>query len=435
MTLRLAPQEIVDRSTSSLLAIADWWERCRLGDVVEVTNGAAFKSQEFNTKGDGLPLIRIRDVGQPQSSTHYSGDYEERHLVETGDLLIGMDGDFRVARWIGGRALLNQRVCRLQVRNPALYCDRFLEYVLQPYLDEIHKATSSVTVKHLSSRTVSGLPIPLPPRAEQERIVAVIEEHFSRLDAVESALESSHLRSSQLLECALQAAIHRYPAQESLLASFLTQKLNNGRSVPTANGDGFPILRLTCLQSGLVNTNETKLGDFSGADHEKYRIEPDDFLISRGNGSIRLVGIGGLVPANAPPVAFPDTLIRARVDQKRLRPEFLRVIWNSKIVRRQLESQARTTAGIYKVNQTMIGRVSFPMPSPEDQDRLVQELDRVREVVAGLDAGVSLAQERSKSLRRSILADAFSGRLVPQEPDDELASALLDRIAASRQPA
>ena len=68
-----------------------------------------------------------------------------------------MDGDFRIARWAGERALLNQRVCRLHVCDPDLYCDRFLEYVLQPYLDEIHKVTSSVTVKHLSSRTVTDL--------------------------------------------------------------------------------------------------------------------------------------------------------------------------------------------------------------------------------------------------------------------------------------
>ena len=198
MTLRLAPKDIVAQSTSPLLAIADWWERCRLGDVAVVTNGAAFKSASFNTLGDGLPLIRIRDVGQQQAPTHYSGDYEERHLVESGDLLIGMDGDFRIARWTGGRALLNQRVCRLQAHDPDLYCDRFLEYVLQPYLDEIHKVTSSVTVKHLSSRTVTELPIPLPPRAEQERIVAAIDEHFSRLDATDTALAVAQRRLDAL---------------------------------------------------------------------------------------------------------------------------------------------------------------------------------------------------------------------------------------------
>ncbi len=188
MTLRLSPDAIVAESSSPLLTIAPWWERCRLGDVAEVTNGAAFKSAHFNTQGDGLPLIRIRDVGQAQASTHYSGDYEPRHLVESGDLLVGMDGDFRIARWNGYQALLNQRVCRIRVRTQDLYSDRFLEYVVQPYLEEIHKVTSAVTVKHLSSRTVNDLPIPLPPRSEQETLITAIEERFSRLDAAEATL-------------------------------------------------------------------------------------------------------------------------------------------------------------------------------------------------------------------------------------------------------
>ena len=208
MTLRLSPNEIVAQSDSPLVAIAPWWRRCRLGDVVEVTNGAAFKSARFNTEGEGLPLIRIRDVGQSEASTYYSGDYEARHLVVPGDLLIGMDGDFRIARWVGRQSLLNQRVCRLRVTRPDCYSDKFLEHVLQPYLDEIHKVTSAVTVKHLSSRTVGDVPIPLPPLAEQGRIVAAIEEHFSRLDAAEATLRQTLNRLDTLRASILADAFH-----------------------------------------------------------------------------------------------------------------------------------------------------------------------------------------------------------------------------------
>ncbi len=432
MTLRLAPEDIVAQSTSPLLAIADWWERCRLGDLAAVTNGAAFKSARFNTLEDGLPLIRIRDVGQLKASTYYSGDYEDRHLVESGDLLIGMDGDFRIARWTGGRALLNQRVCRLQVHDSDLYCDRFLEYVLQPYLDEIHKVTSSVTVKHLSSRTVTDLPIPLPPRTEQERIVAAIEEHFSRLDAADDSMAAPSRRTAQLLESVLQTELGTAVLPSQPLSDFLTEPLANGRSVPTAEEYGFPVLRLTCLKDGWVDTSESKQGNFGEIDHGRYRVESGDFLISRGNGSLHLVGIGGLVPHGVHSVAYPDTLIRARVDRSRLRPDFLSLIWNSRIVRRQLESQARTTAGIYKVNQSMIGKAVLPAPSPDVQDRIARKLESVRQTVLQLDAEVDRYHRRSASLRRSILSTAFSGRLMPQNPNDESASVLLERIAASR---
>lgn len=419
------------------------WEWTTVGAVADTQLGKTLSTKPVGG-GRLKPYLRNKNVQwfrvdvDDLKETYFTGEEEFKYQLEPGDLLVCEGGE------VGRCAIWQHRTDELHFQN-ALHRVRtsdgvrpgWLQYALRWSADtgRLASHTSGVTINHLVQRALRKIEIPLPPTNEQERIVAAIEEHFSRLDAAYSALKTGKLRSAHLMECALQAGIRQYPTQESSLASFLTQKLSNGRSVPTANGDGFPVLRLTCLQSGLVNTNETKLGDFSGADHKKYQIEPDDFLISRGNGSIRLVGIGGLVNANAPPVAFPDTLIRARVDRRRLRPEFLRLIWNSKLVRRQMEAQARTTAGIYKVNQTMIGKVSFPTPSPEDQDHLVQSMDQVREVVARLDARVSLAQERSKSLRRSILVDAFLGRLVPQDPKDEPASALLDRIAASRQPA
>lgn len=170
MTLRVSPDEIVANSTSPLLAIAPAWERVRLGDVAEITNGAAYKSTHFNNERRGMPLIRIRDVGKPQASTYFDGEYEDRHVVAHGDLLVGMDGDFRAARWEGPDSLLNQRVCRLRVLSDDRYSAALLAHVLQPYLDEIHKVTSAVTVKHLSSRTLQAPdPVAATERARSDR--------------------------------------------------------------------------------------------------------------------------------------------------------------------------------------------------------------------------------------------------------------------------
>ena len=261
MTLRLSPDAIVGYSESPLLRTAQWWERCRLRDVAEVTNGAAFKSAHFNTERDGLPLIRIRDVGQSEASTFYSGDYETRHLVEPGDLLIGMDGDFRIARWNGTQSLLNQRVCRLRVEDPDCYSDKFLEHVVQPYLDEIHKVTSAVTVKHLSSRTVGELPIPLPPRLEQERIVAAIEEHFSRLDAAEAALGAAERKLDATLRSTLQE-ICRGPWPREQLSDVINS-LKNGVFVsrPSKQPPGSPIFRISAVRPLHLRVDDVRYAD------------------------------------------------------------------------------------------------------------------------------------------------------------------------------
>lgn len=113
-----------------------------------------------------MPLLRIRDVGRSQTEASYLGEFDPAYLVEPGSLVVGMDGDFRVARWTGPPALLNQRVCKTSVRDESLYDTGFLFYALPGYVDVINARTSSVTVKHLSSRTVLDIPLPLPPLAE-----------------------------------------------------------------------------------------------------------------------------------------------------------------------------------------------------------------------------------------------------------------------------
>ena len=170
MSLGITAKEVVEQSASPLLQIAPWWKRVRLGDIAVVQNGAPFESAKFNRDGVGMPLIRIRDVGASDTETYFDGVYDPAFVVRSGDILVGMDGDFRVARWSGRDALLNQRVCRLSPIAGDRYDGRFLTVVLQPYLDEVNKRTSSVTVKHLSSKTVSDLPIPLPPLEEQRRL-------------------------------------------------------------------------------------------------------------------------------------------------------------------------------------------------------------------------------------------------------------------------
>jgi type I restriction enzyme S subunit len=86
------------------------WTTVELGEVCYFLSGFAFKSELFSTEPLGLPIIRIRDVLPGSSATFYSGDYQPQFIVEKGDILIGMDGEFNRERWKSDPALLNQRV-------------------------------------------------------------------------------------------------------------------------------------------------------------------------------------------------------------------------------------------------------------------------------------------------------------------------------------
>ena len=403
MTLRLAPKDIVTQSASPLLAIADWWERCRLGDIAVVTNGAAFKSARFNTDGDGLPLIRIRDVGQPRVSTHYSGDYEDRHLVKSGNLLIGMDGDFRIARWAGKRALLNQRVCRLHVCDPDLYCDRFLEYVLQPYLDEIHKVTSSVTVKHLSSRTVTDLPIPLPPRAEQERIAAAIEEHFSRLDAAEHDIAKARAKGATLPSVVLPGLFSTdWPTRRiGELARVGSGATPRRSEVRYWSGGTIP-----WVTSGAVN--ERAIRSASGLITEEALAETGVKLWPVGTVLVAMYG-AGKTRGKAALLQIESTCNQACAaidyDRSLVSGHYLLTYLNS-----QYEASRRLAYGGVQpnLNLGLIKDMEIPLPSLEIQRSVAR---RAEDIVLGseqLSATCTMARHHVTALRRSILAAAFS---------------------------
>ena len=445
MTLRVSPEEIVSRSASPLLAVAHWWERCRLGDIAEVTNGAAFKSTRFNTSGDGLPLIRIRDVGQPEALTHYSGEYESHYLVQRGDLLIGMDGDFRIARWDGVPSLLNQRVCRLRLRSSGLYSDRFLEHVLQPYLDEIHKATSAVTVKHLSSRTVNDLPIPLPPFIEQERIVAAIEEHFSRLDFAEAALDVAQAKLQALRQSVLAAAFSgrltnpthatdtdpgQLPGGWSLapIADVADVHLGRQRSPRHHSGEQMrPYLRAANVTWEGISLEDVKTMNFDDADFDRFRLTRGDILLNEASGSPNEVGKPAVWDGEIEDCCFQNTLLRLR--PRDLNRDYLYWYCYSSALSGRFGEAGR---GVNIRHLGKRGLAQFPIPfGPRaEQEHVVAAIEESLSRLDAAEAALDAVRAKMAAFRRSVLAEAFAGRLVPQDLDDEPAAALLALIAA-----
>jgi type I restriction enzyme S subunit len=422
------PDQIVADSASPLLGVAPWWGRVRLGDVVEVVNGAAFPSELFNSDRRGERLVRIRDVGQNSPEVYYDGPYEEHHVIDNGDLLIGMDGDFRVALWGGSRALLNQRVCRLQVPDPDLYSNRLLLHVLQPYLNAVHAVTSSVTVKHLSSRTIQDLPIPLPPRAEQNRIVAALEEHVSRLDAAEQALTSARTRL---------AGFRSSTTSETLNGDWPVVRLGDhtvdqryGSSAKASREGKVPILRMGNIVDGHLDFADLKYLPDGHPDIETCTLAVGDLLFNRTN-SPELVGKSAVFEGRGTPVTFASYLIRVRLDEE-LDPHWAATAINSPAGRRYIDAVRTQQVGQANVNGTKLRDFPVPTPSIDVQRERLTQLDQARAWLTAVESEINRALTRASALRRSILASALSGQLVPQDPDDQPASVLLQRIRDQR---
>lgn len=167
---------------SRIEAVPQSWEMERLGTEVSIQSGFNAPSEKF-TKDGGIPLIRNRDLGSTTTEINYDGDFPEACLIGNGDLLVSMDGEFKPRLWWGGRALLNQRVCKIETSGKLN--TEFLRYALDKPLYLIQKSTAGTTVKHLSKSDVRGVNLPTPPLQEQREIAArllTVEEFIDQND-------------------------------------------------------------------------------------------------------------------------------------------------------------------------------------------------------------------------------------------------------------
>jgi type I restriction enzyme S subunit len=188
------------------------WETCLLDDIAWPQAGFAFKSNSFNEDGVGLPIIRIRDVGNDFSGTFYDGDYRDEFLVSKGDILVSMDGEFRVRRWKNSNALLNQRVSRIHFVESV--DNKFFEWALQIALRSLQGAKSYTTVDHLSTKQIGSSKLPFPPISEQKEIVNRVDELMSLCDQLESQTETSIEAHQTLVKSLLETLANAKDADE-----------------------------------------------------------------------------------------------------------------------------------------------------------------------------------------------------------------------------
>ena len=146
----------------------------RLVELCDIQYGYAFDSNHFTEDKSFPQLVRIRDVKKGYSETYYNGEYPEEYVLSNGDLLIGMDGEFNIARWKVDGALLNQRVCKVIVKNGIN--EEYIRFFMIKCLKKIEEKTSFATVKHLSAKELNRIELDLPSIDEQNIIASLLSK-------------------------------------------------------------------------------------------------------------------------------------------------------------------------------------------------------------------------------------------------------------------
>jgi type I restriction enzyme S subunit len=172
--LPLFPEHFED---SELGPIPKGWRVGSIYEVCDVCYGAPFASSLFNKQGMGLPLIRIRDLEHHAPEVFTTEEHPKATIVNAGDIVVGMDGEFRAHIWRGSRSLLNQRVCKFVPR--AHIPPSFLYFaILEPLADE-ERSKVGTTVNHLNKVDIDRFRTVLPTRDILEAF-ATQTEHLVR---------------------------------------------------------------------------------------------------------------------------------------------------------------------------------------------------------------------------------------------------------------
>lgn len=162
---------------------------CPYSDALAVFMGAAFKGDQFTEPGVGRPLLRIRDLKTFESQTWTTEARKDETIICPGDIVVGMDAEFRATLWLGGESLLNQRVCSF--RGRACVSRAFVLAALEPELAFQERAKTGTTVIHLNKADIETFTVPALSTDEHERLFRVTEPLIDL--AVGRAIETQRL--------------------------------------------------------------------------------------------------------------------------------------------------------------------------------------------------------------------------------------------------
>ena len=452
--------------------LPDGWKLEALGNLSSaIQYGYTAKAQ---AEPVGPRLLRITDIQndtvrwEEVPFCKIKKEDKQKYLLAPNDILFA-----RTGATVGKSYLIGEQVpdsvfasYLIRVRLTGEVTPKYVAYFFKStdYWRQITESQAGIGQPNVNGTKLAQIEIPVAPPNQQECIVAEIEKQFSRLDeavanlrrvkanlkrykasllkaAVEGKLtedwRKQHLTAepaSKLLERILverraqwnRRGKYKEPSTSDAnnlpllpkhwtyapVESFLIEPMCNGISVKgSMTPPGVPALRLNAMTETGFDYSKVRYIPIDAALAKELEVKIGDFFVSRGSGSLRLVGRGTIAQTPPRQCVFPDTMIRLRIVGGIRTSRWISTIWSTELIRGQIEKRVKTTAGIWKISQPELGSILLPIPPEAEQDCIVTEVERRLSVIEGLEAAVEANLTRADRLRQSILSKAFSGNL------------------------
>lgn len=426
------------------------WAVATLGEVYVVVGGGTPSTESSEYWGDGTPWVTSADINgvrdiQPRKWVTPKGvENSTTNIVPVRSLLVVT----RVG--LGKIAITNAPVCFSQdvqglIQSPSLVLPEFALHLLSYELQILKFQGRGTTISGITKKQLTDLAFPLAPIAEQQRIVAKLEELFSELDKSEESLRTAQQQLKVYRQALLDKAMRSLGAADYDLLPLqkLIGNLSQGWSPKCdlnreAMDGEWAIIKTTVVQPMCHVPQECKPFPAHLEPRPDLEIRDGDFLMTR-KGPRNRTGVVCLVRKARPKSMLCDTVYRFRCNADLVTPEYLELLLNSPSVVSELDRRKSgiSDSGI-SLNHSKIKTIPLQIPrSLYSQKKVVDLLGEKLSVIDQLETTITTALQQAATLRQAILKKAFSGQLVPQHPDDEPASVLLERIRAERaaQPA
>ncbi|TDC43733.1 restriction endonuclease subunit S [Micromonospora sp. KC213] len=421
------------------------WTRVRLEEVAEVRLGRQ-RSPKNHTGSQMRPYLRAANVDwnglklDDVKLMNFTDDEADIYRLRPGDIVLseasGSAGEVgKPAIWNGEieDCCIQNTLLRVRSHGPE---PRFLLHLLryEALRGAFIEHSRGVGIHHIGAARLASWLVLLPPLAEQRRIVAAIDGHLSRLDAGVDLLLRQLMRLRGLKKRLLIEAVPlRDDAGWRTLTVADAGRVDLGRQRHPDWHTGShmrPYLRVANVFEDRIDTADVMEMDFPPAVFEKFKLLPGDILLNEGQ-SPELLGRPALYRGVPADVAFTNSLLRFRASPE-VDPEWALLVFRRHMHAGRFSSEVRITTNIAHLSSSRFKSVEFPIPPLVEQREIVARTSERLSGVERLIGAIERGRRQAAALRASLLAEAFAGRLVPQDPNDEPASELLARIRAER---
>jgi type I restriction enzyme S subunit len=382
------------------------WQTARLGDLIELISGQHIDSKDYNTSGRGVGYLTGPSDFGPIYPVVTKWTEHPKIKAKKNDILITVKGSGvgKVNLMDADEVAISRQLMAIRVVNAER---QFVYLLLESVFDHFQEESTGAAIPGISREQVLGLQIPVPPLAEQRRIVGVLDEAFASLATAQAHAAQNLQNARALFESHLNAVFTDKKWKKTALGD-LCSRVEYGSSAKSKKEGKIPVLRMGNIQSGRFDWGDLVYSD-DGEEIERYMLRHNDVLFNRTN-SPELVGKTAIYKGESPAI-FAGYLIRIHRMSELLDADYLNYFMNSRIA-----FDYGKTVVISSVNQANINGAklkTYPIPTPplSDQQAIAAQLDALSGETQRLTRIYEQKLAALAALKKSLLHQAFNGEL------------------------